>query len=192
MQSRQQIEVTWSIISLDLILGLVGGFTSIIWSFLGLIITPYEDFRFNNSLIGSIYPTSPKRDKKEPPIENSELAKKALESTVIERGKYYYGFIEYQVTWMLRSCCCCCCFNKKSLWWKKREFNFTRYEEAVERLNKEIDVLNYVSTQRLTNFLAKLFLRPHQRELVKSFKKYQLDDMIKEEEHEKNRNQVID
>ena len=110
---------------------------------------------------------------------------------------------------MLRSCCCCCfkkdsknkknlcCFNKdsknkKNLWWKNREFRFDRYEKAVKRLNEEIDVLNYVSTQRLTNFLAKLFLRPHQRELVKSFKKYQLDDMIKEEEHEKNRNQVID
>ena len=74
VQSRQQIEVTWSIYSLDLVLGLVGGFTSIIWSFLGLIIAPYEDFRFNNSLIGSIYPTSPQRDEDEPPIENRQEA----------------------------------------------------------------------------------------------------------------------
>ena len=52
----------------------------------------------------------------------------------------------------------------------------------MERLNEEIDVLKYVSTQRLSNFIAKLILRKHQRALVQSFQKYQLDDMIAEEE----------
>ena len=74
VQSRKQNEVTWSINSLYLILGLVGGFTSIIWGFLGMVITPYEDFKFNNSLIGSIYPTSPQRDEDEPPIDNRKEA----------------------------------------------------------------------------------------------------------------------
>ena len=64
------MQVIWAITSLDLILGLVGGFTSIIWLLLSIVIGPYEDFRFNNSLIGSIYPTSPQRDEDEPPIEN--------------------------------------------------------------------------------------------------------------------------
>ena len=46
--------------------------------------------------------------------------------------------------------------------------------------------------QRTSQFISKLILRKHQRALVQSFRKYQLDDMIAEEEAEKLRNQVID
>jgi len=65
VQSRSFTETTWSVNSLDLILGLVGGITAIIWSFLGIIIGPYEDFKFQNSVAGSIYPTSPQKDEDE-------------------------------------------------------------------------------------------------------------------------------
>ena len=73
----------------------MGGFTSIIWATLGMVVQPYEDFKFNNSLVGSIYPTSPQRDEDEPPIANRKEANEALEGTVIERGKFYYTFSEY-------------------------------------------------------------------------------------------------
>lgn len=59
------------------------------------MVTPFEDFKFNNSLIGSIYPTSPQRDEDEPPIDNRKEANQALEGTVVERGKFYYTFLEY-------------------------------------------------------------------------------------------------
>ena len=78
VQSRKKNEVQWAINSLDLILGLVGGFTSVIWAILGLIIQPYEDFKFNNSLVGSIYPTSPQRDEDEPPVGSRKEADETL------------------------------------------------------------------------------------------------------------------
>ena len=143
VQARKQVQVTWSINSLDLILGLVGGFTSIIFSFLAMIIAPYEDFKFNNSLIGSVYPTSPQRDEDEPPIDNRKEAHQALEGTVVERGKFWYRFSEYYCTWILGSCFCCC-VKKNSLWWKKRDFRYKRYEKAVENLTKEIDILKHI------------------------------------------------
>lgn len=62
----------------------------------------------------------------------------------------------------------------------------------MERINEEIDILKYVSTQRTSEFISKLILRKHQRALVQSFQKYQLDDMIAEDEAEKLRTQVID
>ena len=40
--------------------------------------------------------------------------------------------------------------------------------------------------------MAKLILRKHQRALVQSFQKYQLDDMIAEDEAAKRRSQIID
>ena len=48
-----------AIASLDLVLGLVGGLSGIIWGVLALVFGGYESFKFENSLIASIYPTSP-------------------------------------------------------------------------------------------------------------------------------------
>ena len=58
-QSRAQISYTWSVDSLDLVLGLVGGLAGVIWPVLEIVFGGYESFRFENSLIGSVYPTSP-------------------------------------------------------------------------------------------------------------------------------------
>ena len=57
------------------------------------------------------------------------------------------------------------------------QWRYQRYEEACTRLGKEIDIVGYVTNMRTSRFLAKLFLKNHQRALVNSFSKYQLDDM---------------
>ena len=74
VQAREYTEVVWAIYSLDLILGLVGGFTGIIWMGLGLMIAPYEDFKFQASLIGSVYPCSPQKDADEAPCQTRDEA----------------------------------------------------------------------------------------------------------------------
>ena len=86
---------------------------------------------------------------------------------------------------------CCCCVNKDSLRWKVRNFKFERYEKAVEKMNAEIDILKHIQNQRVSEFIAKLVLRKHQRALVQSFQKYQLDDMIAEEEAVMRQSQMI-
>ena len=149
----------------------MGGFTSVIWFLLAVLITPYEEFKFQNSLASRIYPTSPQPDEGEPEVGSREEARIALEGTVIERGKFYYLYREYMSTWLL-SILCCCLIKKESLWWKRRKFRYTRYETAVTRLNEEIDILKHPQTQRLSEFISKLILRKHQRALVQSFKKY--------------------
>ena len=50
-----------------------------------------------------------------------------------------------------------------------------RHEEGSDRLEAEVDILQFLHAQRLTNFLAKLFLRRHQRTMIYRFKKYQLE-----------------
>ena len=197
VQSKSYVKSTWSIQSLDLILGLVGGISSIIWSIFGMAISPYEAFKFQASLIGSIYPTSPQPDDDGQDedgfdeIGSSKEAHKVLYTTVIERGKFYYNYGEYIWTWFLASVCCCC-INKKSKWWRVREFKYNRYQKAVEQLQEEIDIQKHVSTQRLTTFLGKLILRKHQRALIQSFKKYQIDDMIAEDADKKRAESYLD
>ena len=52
-----------------------------------------------------------------------------------------------------------------------------RHEEASEQLNNEIDIVKLLYVQRIGQFIAKLILKKHQRALVTSFKKYQVDDL---------------
>ena len=123
------------------------------------------------SLAGSVYPTSPQKDEDEEPIDSRKEATDSLEGTVSERGKLYYTFFEYQLTWILDKCCCCF-IKRDSRGWRSRIFKYTRYEKAIERLSEEIDICKHISSQRLSQFMAKLILRKHQRALVQSFKQY--------------------
>ena len=45
--------------------------------------------------------------------------------------------------------------------------------------------MKFVETQRLAEFMSKLFLKPYQRALVQSFQEYQIDNMLAFEEREK-------
>ena len=44
-------------------------------------------------------------------------------------------------------------------------------------LEKEFDIVKFIYVVRISQFLSKLVLRKHQRALVTSFKKYQIDDL---------------
>lgn len=54
-----------------------------------------------------------------------------------------------------------------------------RHEAASEKLADEIDIVKLLYVHRVGQFLAKLILNKHQRVLVTSFKKYQIDDLRK-------------
>ena len=59
-------EVVWSRQSLDLILGLVGGFVGLIWTVAGWLLSDYQDFAFQKDIIAAIYPVSPQPDDVKP------------------------------------------------------------------------------------------------------------------------------
>lgn len=59
-QGRRINEFTWSINSLDLVLGVIGGLSGIVWAVLAMALSGYEAFKYQNSLIGAVYPTAPK------------------------------------------------------------------------------------------------------------------------------------
>ena len=45
----------------------------------------------------------------------------------------------------------------------------------------EIDIVKLLYLQRVSSFIAKLILKKHQRALVTSFKKYQLESFVANE-----------
>ena len=120
----------------------------------------YETFKFENSLIGAVYPTSPQEEMAEDGApEGTQMAKRDLMRTVAERGKYFYHYYEYLLTWSLRSFCCCC--FKNSAWFDRKTKKLERHEAASEKLADEIDIVKLLHLQRLGLFIAKLVLRKH-------------------------------
>ena len=71
-----------------------------------MIFGGYETFRLHNSLIGSIYPTSPQSHISESQ-DSERQAKLAMMRTVAKRGKYWYSYSEYLIVSLMKLCCCC-------------------------------------------------------------------------------------
>mmetsp|Transcript_1272 Transcript_1272/g.1708 ORF Transcript_1272/g.1708 Transcript_1272/m.1708 type:complete len:223 (-) Transcript_1272:408-1076(-) len=183
-QSRIQYTNEWAIVSLDNVLGLVGGLSGIIWAVLAMCLGDYETFKFENSLIGAVYPTAPQTDSHgnddfDDGPEGEQDAKHTLMATVAERGKYFYDYSEYLLSIFLRTLCCCC---KGSPWMERRVKKLERHEAASERLANEIDIVKLLYMQRISSFVSKLVLKKHQRALVTNFKSYQLEDLRQDDE----------
>ena len=161
LQDRVQHQYTWKIKSIDLALATFGGLSTIVWASLAVVLGNYETFKFENSLISRIYPTSPQdldngNDDMQP---NERKAKHTMMKTVAERGRYWYGYSEYLCTSFLSSCCCCLC--KKSPWYNRRLDRLKRHQEAAHKLVDEIDIVKLLYVQRIGQFIAKLTLNKH-------------------------------
>ena len=113
IQDRKQDEITWAVKSLDIVLGLVGGLSGILWSGLFLLFGGYESFKLENSLIGAVYSTFPQEG--EDLDANEASAKRSMMKIVAERGKYFYNYSEYLLTSLMRCFCNCCC--RSSAWY---------------------------------------------------------------------------
>ena len=57
-QSRNYEVVQWSIVSFDMIIGLIGGFIGLVYLILTWFLGGYQEFKFNTALIGEIYSTT--------------------------------------------------------------------------------------------------------------------------------------
>jgi len=57
-QGRKFYHNEWTIVSLDIVLGLIGGFVGLVWSSLDLSLGSYESFKFKEALISEAYSTT--------------------------------------------------------------------------------------------------------------------------------------
>ena len=129
-------------------------------------------------MIGSIFPTSPgggEYGEQDIIPDDEQEAKTQMMNTVAGRGKYFYNYTEYLYSNFLKLLCSCCC--KKKDCFKRRMKRLERHENASEKLCKEMDIVNFIYVRRLSQFISKMVLDKHQRALVTSFKKYQLEDL---------------
>lgn len=144
----------------------MGGVSGVVWAIFGFFIGDFESFKYENALIGSIYPTSPFGDNPEdsanPSASSSNSDKEAkheMMRTVAERGKYFYSYFESRITSFLNLFCSCCLKNKA--WFKRRLQKQQRHQKASDMLSDEIDIVKFIYVLRIGQFISKMFLRKH-------------------------------
>ena len=59
-QSRKYSVSECNVLSIDIALGLIGGFVGLIWDLLGFFLGSYNEFKFRTALINEIYSTTDK------------------------------------------------------------------------------------------------------------------------------------
>ena len=130
---------------------------SIITAILKSTLGSYEAFRLENTIIRYFYWTSPTKNNLELyEPEDSLEAKKAVLKSVATRGKYWYNFHEFLLAQLLAKCCCCL---RNLEFYKSRQLRLKRHLDATKSFESELDIINVIHNQRLTQFLTKLRLR---------------------------------
>ena len=136
-----------------------------------MILAGYESFKFENTLIGALFSTAPDVTKKP---KNEEEAKLAMLNTIAQRGDYSYSYSEYMWARLTRSFCCCEAARKSV-----RIAKLERHEKATAKLVEEIDILKWLSLQRIDEFTADMSLKKHQRDLISNYcESYMLSDLM--------------
>mmetsp|Transcript_32478 Transcript_32478/g.42929 ORF Transcript_32478/g.42929 Transcript_32478/m.42929 type:complete len:115 (+) Transcript_32478:424-768(+) len=111
---------------------------------LSFICQGYQSFKFDNSLIGRVYPTGPHgpSDDGEEGGPSEARAKRSLMRALAERGKYFYSYWEYTLASALAFFCII--FVRDRPWFQKRYQKLKRHEKARRKLANEVDILQLV------------------------------------------------
>ena len=64
--SRSQFKSKWTVKSLNLVLGQIGGYTALLWMVITFVMTGFEGHKYTNSLISKIYVSTPSGPDAEP------------------------------------------------------------------------------------------------------------------------------
>ena len=103
-QSRKNITTQWSIDSIDLILGFIGGMSEVIWAILGMLMASYLTFHFESGMIRNFYGVSKMHPGSDPPNSN-ELAEQEVKKSIASRRKYNYTYTEFITTKLMKLAC---------------------------------------------------------------------------------------
>jgi len=155
-------------------LGIIGGFASLVWMTFGFLSSSYEDHKLNTSLLKMFYSTDKsvmkedEVDTKPSDLVGSQSVQAEIEDELAVRTQYGYSYTSYFAAKLLVcfNCCCKCpCAEKRT---KRLEL----HQESIERMSHEIDIVGLIQSLRVSSFVNKIFLDRHQRFFISKFRLY--------------------
>ena len=61
-QGRDLVKQKWTVKSINVVLGLIGGYTALLWMMITFVLSGYETHKFRSSLINSIFMRVPEEE----------------------------------------------------------------------------------------------------------------------------------
>ena len=174
--------IEYDILTLDIVLGIIGGLSGLIWQFSGLFMSDYEDFKKNMSILKSFYTIDKNtmdQNYVQEKINRNLIGEEGPHDTLINNIKkrldlnieYRYGYGSF-VCARLISCFNCCCYQTSCA--QKRLKRYELHEEGVQRMNDELDIVGLIRTLRKSQFMANTYLKEYQRFFISKFRYYHL------------------
>ena len=168
-QGRDFAKTKWTVRSLNLVLGQLGGYTSLIWMVTNFLMSGFEAHRFRTSLVSQIYlctPEGPDRDVSDTKEQSDIVLKQTLGSKTV----FHYPYREAWWMWLLSTCLCC---FKNMQCYKRRKDRQKLFDDANARLNKELNLHTLLNTMRQIDFITEVMnLKTHQKVLINKQRKY--------------------
>jgi hypothetical protein len=131
--------ITYShVYTLTVVLGIIGGFLSIIFGSLPVIMWFYQMFHYESKLILNLYKDASQTNSN--PLDLKDKIEKTLPIRI--------GFTQYAKHWLLAVFCRCCRSQSKS------RVQYDKYRRARKRMEHEFDFLEVVKRVRLLSLLT--------------------------------------
>ena len=126
-------------------------------------------------MIGRVYACTPQGPDAED-AQTKQECQKTLTETLTTDSKSWYGYTEYTFAKLINKWFCCCCRNYK--WHRNRTQRYEIFVEARKRLVQELSLHHFLSTMRLTDFIADLLdIQNYQKLLINKSRDYQIKQL---------------
>ena len=132
--SRKNVTTQWSIDSIDLILGFIGGMSEVIWIIVSFMLGSYLNFHYESSMIRNFYGSSKVHMNSDTPTD-TKSAQDDVKKSIESRKKYNYSYLEYLTTKFMKACCLNKCLSEQAA------SRFERHAETTERLEEELNFI---------------------------------------------------
>lgn len=152
----------------------MGSYLSFLNFALGLALGAFQRHSLDKSMIKKLYSAQNKNVDDDSETSHKKVAamfakdkEVRLKSAVTERRVFSYPYWRgfYMKNFGSRLCCCCRARERRDDWLQ---------QDAKQKLNEEIDILEIVKKLRVSKFSSEVHLKPRQRNLVGFFNEYML------------------
>jgi hypothetical protein len=141
-----------SLLTFSVILGIVGGIASVIFSALPVIMWWYQMFHYESQLVRNLYKET--TNSNENPLD--------LKDKINSTKPLVYRWRSYMCMLFLKFCCCCC----RDRCYKDGARQYEKYFRARKRLEQEFDFLELVKKVRVLSMLTSALLAKRQAVFV--------------------------
>jgi hypothetical protein len=135
--------------TIDMLLGIIGGFSALVWQVFGLCFSGYDAYHLEEELLNKFYSTENNVKSKGIREANTGLIYEVINEgdnsvgakvaqKLYSRKAYNFSYWHAMYAKLLR--CCCCCFKTKDCMSTRLE-RLRLHEENIERMNNEIDIV---------------------------------------------------